>query len=293
MTSYMNILVTGSNGQLGKELQKISNIDDEHSWNFTDIDTLDICNEQSVNEYFNNTNIDICINCAAYTAVDKAEDEEEKAREINSLAVLNLANCCKQSNTLLIHISTDYVFDGNAESPYTETDPISPSSVYGKTKAEGELNIISSGCSYIIVRTSWLYSSFGNNFVKTMLNIGAKNDSLNVVNDQNGNPTWAYDLANVILLLIQRNGKNKIQEIFHYSNDGIIPWNNFAEAIFGISGIKCKVNPISTIEYGSKAKRPIFSALDKTKIKEFTGIRIPFWRDSLIKCIEEIINNNY
>lgn len=288
----MNILVTGCNGQLGKEFQKISNIDTEHNWKFTDVDTLDICNVNTVNEYFNNNTIDVCINCAAYTAVDKAEDEEEKARSINAHAVSHLAKACKSSNILLIHISTDYVFDGNSIKPYIETDPVSPNSIYGKTKAEGESNIISSGCSYIIVRTSWLYSSFGNNFVKTMLSIGVKKDSVNVVNDQNGNPTWAYDLANAIMILIKRNGKNKIQEIFHYSNDGIIPWSNFAEAIFGISSINCKVNPISTKEYGNKTNRPMFSALDKSKIKEFTGIRIPFWRDSLIKCIEEINNSN-
>lgn len=287
----MNILVTGCKGQLGREFQKISCTDVEHNWNFTDIEDLDICNEYYVNEYFTNNKFDVCINCAAYTAVDKAEDEEEKAEEINAKAVLNIANACKSTDTLLIHISTDYVFDGNNERPYIENDPISPNTIYGKTKAKGESNIISSGCPYIIVRTSWLYSSFGNNFVKTMIKLGKQRDSINVVNDQNGNPTWAYDLANTIMILIQRFG-NKTQEIFHYSNDGIIPWCNFAEAIFDITGIKCKVNPISTEEYGCKTKRPSFSALDKSKIKEYTGIKIPFWRDSLIKCIEEINNSN-
>lgn len=289
----MNILVTGCNGQLGKEFQKISHYDNEHLWYFTDIDNLDICNNDSVAEYFTNNKIDICINCAAYTAVDKAEDEEVKAHAINADAVQNIANACRTHDSLLIHISTDYVFDGNIERPYIEDDKKSPNSIYGKTKSEGEDNIISSGCSYIIVRTSWLYSSFGNNFVKTMLRLGSQRESINVVNDQNGNPTWAYDLANAIMILIQKVGNNKIKEIFNYSNEGIIPWCNFAEAIFSIAGIKCKVNPISTAEYNSKANRPSFSALDKTKIKEYAGIRIPFWRDSLIKCIEEIkINNN-
>lgn len=288
----MNILVTGCNGQLGKEFQKISNIYTEHNWIFTDIDELNICNEHSVNSFFTNTSIDICINCAAYTAVDKAEDEEDKAREINALAVRNLANVCKSNNSLLIHISTDYVFDGTSERPYLETDTVSPNSVYGKTKAEGEQNIISSGCYYIIVRTSWLYSSYGNNFVKTMLRLGSERDFVNVVDDQNGNPTWAYDLANAILLLIQRFDNKKVKEIFNYSNEGTIPWSNFAEAIFYIGNKNCEVHPISTQEYGSKANRPSFSALDKTKIKEFTGIKIPFWRESLIKCIEEIKNNN-
>lgn len=288
----MNILVTGCNGQLGKELQKISNIYYDYNWIFTDVDALDICNENSVNEFFTSTSIDICINCAAYTAVDEAETEIGKARNINALGALNLAKACKRSNSLLIHISTDYVFDGTIERPYIESDPVSPNTVYGKTKAEGESNIISSGCSFVIIRTSWLYSSYGKNFVKSMLRLGRQQKSINVVDDQNGNPTWAYDLANVIMIFILRNGNNKIQEIFHYSNDGIIPWCNFAEAIFDINKIDCIVNPISSESYGSVANRPAFSALDKTKIKEYLGIKIPFWRDSLIKCIEEINNNN-
>ena len=287
----MNILVTGCNGQLGKEFQKLSNIYPEHNWIFTDINELNICEEHSVNFFFQNNKIDVCINCAAYTAVDKAEDEADIARAINAYAVSNIANACKTTNTLFVHISTDYVFDGTSERPYLEDDIVSPNSVYGKTKAEGEQNIISSGCSYIIVRTSWLYSSFGNNFVKTMLRLGSEREFVNVVNDQNGNPTWAYDLANAILLLIHRFENKEVKEIFNYSNEGTIPWNNFAEAIFYIGNKNCEVRPISTKEYGSKANRPAFSALDKTKIKTFTGIKIPFWRESLIKCIEEIKNN--
>ena len=288
----MKILVTGCNGQLGNEFQKIAKFDIEHNWLFTDIDTLNICDENALNIYFKENNVDICINCAAYTAVDKAEDEADKAREINALAVKKIAQVCKSTDSLLIHISTDYVFDGTSIRPYLETDSVSPNSVYGKTKAEGEQNIIASGCSYIIVRTSWLYSSFGNNFVKTMLKLGSDRASVNVVDDQNGNPTWAYDLANAIILLIQRFDSKNVKEIFNYSNEGTIPWNNFAEAIFYIGGKNCEVKPISTKEYGSKANRPAFSALDKTKIREYTGIKIPFWRESLIKCIEEIKNNN-
>lgn len=286
----MNILVTGCNGQLGCELQKISNIHIDHNWIFTDINELNICNEHSVNTFFTNNPIDICINCAAYTSVDKAEDEEDTARAINATAVLNIANACKSSNALFIHISTDYVFDGTSERPYLENDPTSPNSIYGKTKAEGEQNIIESGCYYIIIRTSWLYSSYGNNFVKTMLRLGSERQFVNVVDDQNGNPTWAYDLANAILLLIQRFEDKNVKEIFHYSNEGTIPWSNFAEAIFHIGNKDCEVRPISTQEYKCKANRPAFSALDKTKIKTFTGIKIPFWRESLIKCIEEIRN---
>ena len=287
----MNILVTGCNGQLGKEFQKLSNIYPEHNWIFTDINKLNICEEHSVNSFFQNNTIDVCINCAAYTAVDKAEDEVDLARAINAIAVSYIANACKTTKTLLVHVSTDYVFDGTSERPYLEDDSVSPNSIYGKTKAEGEQNIISSGCSYIIVRTSWLYSSFGNNFVKTMLRLGSEREFVNVVDDQNGNPTWAYDLANAILLLIHRFENREVKEIFNYSNEGTSPWNNFAEAIFYIGNKNCEVRPISTKEYGSKANRPAFSALDKTKIKTFTGIKIPFWRESLIKCIEEIKNN--
>lgn len=286
----MNILITGCNGQLGNEFQKIANSEIDYNWIFTDVDTLDICNTIEVHNFFDKNKIDVCINCAAYTAVDKAENEEDKARLINSNAVKILANTCKSHNSTLIHISTDYVFDGTSEYPYKENDKVCPNNIYGKTKAEGEQNIIQSGCSYIIVRTSWLYSSFGNNFVKTMLRLGSERQSVKVVSDQNGNPTWAYDLACTILILLQR-VDNDVHEIFHYSNEGIIPWNNFAEAIFAIGNKQCEVIPISTKDYGSIANRPLFSALDKTKIKEYTGIKIPFWRDSLIKCIEEIINN--
>ena len=288
----MNILVTGCNGQLGNEFQKIARFNMDHNWLFTDIDTLDICNQDSISQFFTKNDIEICINCAAYTAVDKAEDEEDKARMINAFAVKNLSNVCKSKKSVLIHISTDYVFDGTSIRPYLESDSVSPNNVYGKTKAEGEQFIIESGCSYIIVRTSWLYSSFGNNFVKTMLRLGSEREFVNVVDDQNGNPTWAYDLANAILLLIQRFENKEVKEIFNYSNEGTIPWNNFAEAIFYIGNKNCEVKPISTQEYGSRANRPAFSALDKTKIKAFTGIKIPFWRESLIKCIEEIKNNN-
>lgn len=287
----MNILVTGCNGQLGNEFKKIAMYETDFHWFFTDVETLDICDKSAVETFFNNNVIDICINCAAYTAVDNAEDNEEKARSINSVAVGIIADTCKSHGTLLIHISTDYVFNGTSERAYKENDPLSPNSIYGKTKAEGEQNIIKSACNYIIVRTSWLYSSFGNNFVKTMLRLGSERQFVNVVDDQNGNPTWAYDLACAIMILIQRVDIKNVHEIFHYSNEGTIPWNNFAEAIFYISDKNCEVRPISTKDFGSKANRPAFSALDKTKIKEYTGIKIPFWRDSLIKCIEEINNN--
>lgn len=290
----MNVLVTGCNGQLGNEFKKIALYEDDINWIFTDIDTLNVCNEAEILDFFNKNKIDICINCAAYTAVDKAEDDEATARLVNATSVSYLAKTCKSHDSLLIHISTDYVFDGTSERAYREDDTVSPNSVYGKTKAEGEQFIMNSGCSYIIVRTSWLYSSFGNNFVKTMLRLGSEREFVNVVDDQNGNPTWAYDLACAIMLLIRRSNHNTVKEIFNYSNEGVIPWSNFAEAIFYIGSKNCEVRPISTKDYGSKANRPAFSALDKTKIKEYIGIKIPFWRESLIKCIEEIKNNiNY
>lgn len=261
----MNVLVTGCDGQLGNEFKKIALYEDDINWIFTDIDTLNVCNEAEILNFFNKNKIDVCINCAAYTAVDKAEDDEATARLVNATPVSYLAKTCKSHDSLLIHISTDYVFDGTSERAYREDDTVSPNSVYGKTKAEGEQFIMNSGCSYIIVRTSWLYSSFGNNFVKTMLRLGSEREFVNVVDDQNGNPTWAYDLACAIMLLIRRSNHKTVKEIFNYSNEGVIPWSNFAEAIFYIGGKNCEVRPISTKDYGSKANRPAFSALDKTK----------------------------
>lgn len=284
----MTILVTGCKGQLGSEFRKIASYSSDYQWIFTDHDTLDISNENDVIKFFQTHSIGICINCAAYTAVDKAEDDYDKAHNINTIAVGILARCCKLHNTVLFHISTDYIFDGNNDTPYTETDIANPISVYGKTKVEGENVIKKSGCYYVIMRTSWLYSSTGNNFVKTMLRLAEDRRSVNVVNDQYGSPTWAFDLANTIMFIIGRNADKEIHEIFNYSNDGIISWYEFANAIFKISGKNCKAIPITTEEFGSKAARPKYSAFNKNKIKSYTGLSIPFWRDSLIKCIEEL-----
>ena len=285
-----NILITGANGQLGNEMRVLSEENKEYTYFFTDVAELDICNEQAVMDFVKANHIQVIVNCAAYTAVDKAEENIEFCTKLNADAVGYLAKAAEANQAEFIQISTDYVFDGTSLNPYMENDTINPQSVYGKTKADGEINIINSGCSYIIIRTAWLYSSFGNNFVKTMLRLASERDYVNVVDDQSGNPTWAYDLAFSILMIIQRNGKNPIHDIFHFTNEGITNWYNFAAAIFDISNKECKVKPISTKDFGSKAKRPAFSAMDKTKIKEFTGIKIPFWRDSLIKCIEEINN---
>ena len=284
----MNILVTGCYGQLGTELRKIA--DAEHQWFFTDIDTLDICNKSAVEECFEANQIDACINCAAYTAVDKAEDEVQLATLVNTFAPKVLADACKRHNALLIHVSTDYVFGGDATEPYKVDDPINPQSIYGSTKADGERVIRESGCSHMIVRTAWLYSSVGKNFVKTMLMLGDTKDEINVVADQKGCPTWAHDLAVAIMALLNKNGKEPVHETFHLTNEGQITWHDFATAIMEIGGKHCKVNPITTDQYPTKAKRPAYSVLDLSKIKEYAGIEIPNWRESLVKCIEELNN---
>ena len=284
----MNILITGCKGQLGTELQKIASSDTSHHWLFTDVDTLDICDKAAVEKCFETNRIEACINCAAYTAVDKAEDEPELATLINSFAPKVLANTCQRHNALLIHISTDYVFGGEANEPYKVDDPINPQSVYGSTKAEGERLIRESCCNYMIVRTAWLYSSVGKNFVKTMLMLGDTKEEINVVADQKGCPTWAHDLAVALVALLNKNGKKEVHETFHFTNEGQITWYDFAVAIMEIGGKTCKVNPITTDQYPTKAKRPAYSVLDLSKIKEYAGIEIPDWRESLEKCIEEL-----
>ena len=284
----MNILVTGCRGQLGTELQKIAAGDPQHQWVFTDIDTLDICNKAAVEACFDAHRVEVCINCAAYTAVDKAEDEPELAMLINAFAPKVLAEACLRHNALLMHISTDYVFGGDANEPYKVDDPVNPQSVYGSTKAEGERLIRESGCNHMIVRTAWLYSSTGKNFVKTMLMLGDTKDEINVVADQKGCPTWAHDLAVALVALLNKKGKAPAHETFHFTNEGQITWHDFATAIMEIGGKQCKVNPITTDQYPTKAKRPAYSVLDLSKIKEFAGIEIPFWRESLVKCMEEL-----
>ena len=284
----MNILVTGGYGQLGRELEKLAVCSHEHQWFFTDVDTLDITDPDAVERCFSEHRIGVCINCAAYTAVDKAEDEPEIAARVNTLAPQILAKTCLKHNALLIQISTDYVFDGNGTSPYQVDDPVNPQSVYGSTKAEGERLIRESDCKYMIVRTAWLYSTTGKNFVKTMLMLGDTKDEINVVNDQRGCPTWAHDLAAALVALLNRNGEEPVHETFHFTNEGNITWYDFACAIMELGGKTCKVNPITTDQYPTKAKRPAYSVLDLSKIKAFAGIEIPDWRESLIKCIKEL-----
>lgn len=284
----MNILVTGCYGQLGREIQNFAADSHEHQWLFTDVDTLDITNPDAVERCFSEHRIGVCINCAAYTAVDKAEDEPEIAARVNTLAPQTLAKACLKHKALLVHVSTDYVFDGNGTSPYQVDDPVDPQSVYGSTKAEGERLIRESGCNHVIVRTAWLYSSTGKNFVKTMLNLGDTKDEINVVNDQRGCPTWAHDLAVAIITLMNHYGLKPIHETFHFTNEGNITWYDFACAIMELGGKTCKVNPITTDQFPAKAHRPAYSVLDLSKVKAITGLEIPNWRDSLVRCIEEI-----
>jgi dTDP-4-dehydrorhamnose reductase len=285
-----NILITGSNGQLGSELKVLN---DEflmlnYKCYFTNKDSLDITNFDKVREFCKINNIKIIINAAAYTAVDKAEDDKENANNINHLAVKNLATISKELNISLVHISTDYVFDGNTYLPYKEDDTANPNGIYGQTKLDGEKAIREvNPASSVIIRTSWVYSSFGNNFVKTMLNLSKKLDTLGVIYDQIGTPTNAADLAKAILNILPKI-KNDKTATYHYSNEGVISWYDFSKAIFELSNIDIKINPIQTKDYPTKAIRPHYSVLDKTKIKKDFDIMIPYWKDSLKECLEII-----
>jgi len=277
-----NILVTGGQGQLGSELRKITPNYPDYNFFFTDVKQLDITNHTAVKEFIEINNINVIINCAAYTAVDKAEYEPELADAINHLAAENFAKIAKQNKIKLIHISTDYVFDGKNYKPYVETDTPSPRSVYGQTKLDGELamqhiNPVNS----IIIRTSWVYSKFGNNFVKTMLRLAETRNEISVVADQIGSPTNAGDLAKAILKILPKI-KNETVEVFHYSNEGVCSWYDFAKAIFEIKKIDVILNPIESIQFPTPAKRPYYSMLNKKKIKEKYSLFIPYWRESLL-----------
>ncbi len=288
-----NILITGAKGQLGSELSKISGNYPDCHFLFTDVEELDITDSQSVLDYTKKNAVDIIINCAAYTAVDKAEEDEEKARLINAVSVKNLVTACEDNNIRFIHVSTDYVFNGEAYCPLKESDSVSPLGVYGNTKLEGEQYIIDSNIEGIVIRTSWLYSSFGNNFVKTMMRLGAERDSLDVIFDQIGTPTYAADLAFTIMSIISKEKKlDSKGKIYHFSNEGVASWYDFALAIFELSEINCSVNPIESTEYPTPAKRPYYSVLNKGKIKNDFNISIPHWRESLKKCLSEIVKSN-
>lgn len=287
----MRILVTGAYGQLGNELKELSKNYPNWQFLFTDADSLDITSEIAVEDYFRKNNPQFVINCAAYTAVDKAETDAENARQINSVAPGFLAKAAKRFGAGFVHISTDYVFSGDSFLPYTENDPVKPLDVYGRTKQEGEARSLSQNPKTIIIRTSWLYSSFGNNFVKTMLKLGTERETLNVVFDQVGTPTYAGDLANALLKIAETFGEKPdqfIPGIYHYSNEGVASWYDFAKAIFELSKVDCRVMPVLSEEFKTAAKRPHYSVLNKSKIKATFSLEIPYWKDSLKICIQKL-----
>jgi dTDP-4-dehydrorhamnose reductase len=288
-----NILVTGVNGQVGSEIEKLSTNYD-YDFIFTTKDNLDITNEQSIKNIIEKNNINCIINCAAYTAVDKAEDDTVNADLVNRKAVKKLAKISKEKNIKLIHISTDYVFDGTTFKPYCEEYKTNPNSVYGQTKLDGENEMIKiNPHNSIIIRTSWLYSSFGNNFVKTMIRLGKQKDELGVIFDQVGTSTYALDLAKTIFDILPKIKNNKV-EIYNYSNEGVLSWYDFAKEIMRMAKLDCTINPIETKDYPTPATRPYYSLLNKSKIKNTFDIAIPYWKDSLKECIKilgENINN--
>jgi len=280
----LNVLVTGSNGQLGSEIEELSK---EYKYNFyfTDRTTLDISNPHAITEFIISNNINTIINCAAYTAVDKAESDAEMADTINHLAVKHLAEISKEKNIQLIHISTDYVFNGKNHMPYIETDETNPNGVYGKTKLDGEKAMIEiNPKNSIIIRTSWVYSSYGANFVKTMLRLGKEKESLGVIFDQVGTPTYARDLAQAILEIIPKISSDKV-EIYNYSNEGVLSWYDFTKEIMQMAKLNCEINPIETKEYPTPAQRPHYSLLNKSKIKKAFNLTIPYYKDSLNECL--------
>ena len=282
----MNILVTGANGQLGNEMQVLARENLQHTYFFTDVQELDICDEQAVYAYVSEHKIDIIVNCAAYTAVDKAEDNVELCDKLNNIAPGYLARAAQANGAAMIQVSTDYVFDGTAHIPYTEEEPTCPASVYGSTKLAGEQNVMDHCEKAMVIRTAWLYSIYGNNFVKTMIRLGQERDSLGVIFDQIGTPTYANDLAQAIFAAIN---KGVVRGIYHFSDEGVCSWYDFTVAIHRLAGIaSCKVKPLHTADCLAKAPRPHYSVLDKTKIKDTFGIEIPHWEESLKRCINQL-----
>ena len=290
----MNVLVTGANGQLGTEL-RLCSAGSGHDFIFTDVTDiqgvetvhLDITDVDAVRAVCDSESVDLIVNCAAYTNVDAAEDDEATADLLNRIAPSNLAQVAAGRNIPLIHISTDYVFPGEASSPLKETDRPGPVSAYGRTKLAGELAVTASGCGYIIIRTAWLYSPFGRNFVKTMGRLFETHDSVNVVVDQVGSPTYAHDLAAAIMHIIET-GQTGRSGIYHFSDEGAISWYDFAEAILELKGGDCRISPCLSSEFPSKVSRPHYSVLDKSLFKDTFGFDIPYWRDSLKDCIQRL-----
>lgn len=282
----MNILITGCNGQLGNEIQLLEKQYPQHKFFNTDVEELDITNQLAVFDYIGRHEIDGIINCAAYTAVDKAESNQQLCTALNTEAPAYLAAAIDKREGWIIHISTDYIFNGTKHKPYVETDTPCPESVYGSTKLAGELGVSKFCKKALIIRTAWLYSAFGNNFVKTMIKLGQERDSLGVVFDQIGTPTYARDLAKTIFAIVE---KGIVAGVYHFSNEGVCSWYDFTKAIHRMSNIDtCNVYPIHTEEYPTPAARPAYSVLDKTKIKQTYGISIPHWEDSLAECVKRL-----
>jgi dTDP-4-dehydrorhamnose reductase len=287
--SNLKILITGANGQLGNEFRTLANRHPEHEFIFLTRQELSISDAGNVKQVLQQHRPNWVVNCAAYTAVDKAETEKDLAMAINAEAAGVLAEACAALNAKFIHISTDYVFDGSSAQPYREDAATGPINTYGITKLRGEELVLQKNPDAIIIRTSWVYSFFGNNFVKTMMRLMKERESINVVSDQVGSPTYAADLANAIMRIIENNNAGKAKGIFHYSNEGQISWYEFAQAIKELTGSKCAVNPIPSSAYPTPAKRPQYSLLDKTRIRTVFGIDIPHWRESLRVCVKKLM----
>ena len=282
----MKILITGANGQLGNEMQVLAKENTQHEYIFTDVQELDICDEQAVRTFVKENGVEVIVNCAAYTAVDKAEDDEAFADKLNHLAPGYLAAAAEEVGAALIQVSTDYVFDGTAHLPYTEEVAPCPNSAYGRTKLAGEEAVMQKCSRAMVIRTAWLYSIYGNNFVKTMIRLGKEREQLGVIFDQIGTPTYANDLARAIMAAINQ---GVVPGIYHYSNEGVCSWYDFAQEIASaMRHDKCKINPCHSNEFPSKVTRPPFSVLDKTKIKTTFGIEIPHWRDSMLYCLQRL-----
>lgn len=284
----MKLLVTGANGQLGNEMRLVLANRKDIDTLFTDIAELDITDSSAVETFVAENGITHIVNCAAYTAVDKAEDDEPTAVKVNVDAVRNLAAAARKNGAKLIHISTDYVFDGTSYKPYTEDMPVCPTNVYGRTKLAGEKAAFDRCPDSVIIRTAWLYSSFGNNFVKTMLRLGRERESLNVIFDQIGSPTYAADLAAAVMTVLD--SEKWIPGIFHFSNEGVCSWYDFTIMIHKMAGIECVVNPIESSAYPVRTPRPHYSVLNKARIKETYGVTVPYWVDSLRKCVDILEN---
>ena len=282
----MRILITGCNGQLGNEMQLLEKENLQHTYFNTDVAELDITSQEAIEAFVRENDIDGIVNCAAYTAVDKAEENQELCHLLNAVAPGYLAEAVGKRGGWMIQISTDYVFDGTNHTPYVESDPVCPNSVYGSTKLDGEKAVMAACEQTMIIRTAWLYSTFGNNFVKTMIRLGKEKPELGVIFDQIGTPTYARDLAVAIFAAINQGVK---PGLYHFSNEGVISWYDFTKAIHRIAGITtCHVRPLHTVEYPTPAARPHYSVLDKTKIKQTYGLEIPYWEESLAECIAKL-----